>query len=195
MVQVPTKPAGEKYFVLLRTPDYSGGHTAVVGGLGRSSQLPPLAFTGTRCVCCSQPAQGTTVDVPMTSASGRFSADPVTAPCCPACQEHALANTSGEIGAASLLIMSLGGGVWGAAVMGRNATLGGTMVAVAATLLGLGVFLLKRMKRKRLETTRDGHFPGLAVLVSPRQRAIHTRNRDVAVALVESHADFVAKAR
>jgi hypothetical protein len=195
MGELPTKPAGHKYFILLRTHDYSGAHTAAVGGLGLSSQLPPLAFTGTRCICCSKDAGGQTIAVPMTSPSGRFSADPVPAPCCAACHDHALANTGGEITGAMVLMMGIGAALWGGTTIGHDRSLGGAILAVGLAAIGIAVLLLARIKRKRLETTRDGHFPGLAVLVSPRQCAIHTRNRDVALALVEQHRDHVAKAR
>lgn len=185
-VEIPRKPVGKFYALVLRTPDFSHGHVAAKGALGGPSELPPVVF-GEGCICCSRPAEGRRTPVPLSS--GHFEAEPIDAPVCAECEDHAVADTASGMAAAGFLVAGSGAGLYGLMIPLPALAWGGLVVA------GLCGLWLMSIRRRRLEQTRGGHFPGIEMLIAPRQLVVRSANRALIEDLAERNRAFVFRVR
>ena len=186
---VPRKPVGKFYAVILRHPEFSHANVAVRGGLG-GSDVVPVPDLGAPCVCCNGDTAGRTQTVELTSPGGRFHADPVEAPVCLSCAAHATERTGASIMAACLLCVGIPLSLLGFfSYEMPEVGLGGALVTVIA------LAWIAHMHRTRLAHTGAGHFPGLSLLVAPRQCVVRTPNRELAERVVAKNAEVLFRVR
>jgi hypothetical protein len=178
------RPLGAWYAVVLTAPDFSLGHTAVVGALGASSSFPTPDL-GERCVCCDGE---TTARRHFDASTDRFRADPIAIPLCADCGTHVQLNTSNGQLAGALVCVGLGGAIWGAAAPSLAAVAAGSaLLAAIAAWIAAG-------RRARLKQAARGHHCGFEILISPRLCSVRTTNPRLAEELVERNRARVHRA-
>ncbi len=187
--EVPRKPDGKFYAVVLRRADFSHANVAVRGGIG-GADLVPVPDFGEPCVCCDGDAAGRTQKVEMTSPGGHFHADPVDAPVCEACGDHAMERTGASLMAAAMLCVSIPLSLLGFFSYQMPAIGFGGLALTAVAFAWVA-----RMHNARLAHTRGGHYPGLSLLVAPRQCVVRTPNRALAERVVARNAESVFRVR
>ncbi len=189
MAEVPQKKLGKFYAVVLRDEGFSLGNVAMKGALGGNDAIPIPAL-GTQCVCCNEDPEGETFPIPMTDPGDKFSAPPLDAPVCGACQSHVAEATGASILAACGLCVGLplaGLGFFSY----ENTAIGVVGLLIAA----FSTWWVWRMHQHRMEHTRGGHHPGMSLLIAPKQCVVRTANRALAERVADLNAPKVFKIR
>jgi hypothetical protein len=182
---LPDKRPGKFYAVVLRR-GYSAGRSFMAGAFGGNHDFP-IPELGTRCVCCSKPAEGRVMRLEVST--DRWKAEPVATPVCQECTGHALGDVGSELAIAGLLCAGIGGTIWGVAE-------GIVAIGAAGVVLTAACGLwLRHRERSRVEKTRGGHFPGFQILIHPGQVVVRTSNRELARSIVEQAGALVHRVR
>jgi hypothetical protein len=181
-MEIRHKPLGSWFGVVLRSPEFSIGRMAVMGGIGGTSTFPKPDF-GTRCVCCNRRNVATRA---FDAGDDRKRVAPIPVPLCGDCETHVTLNTlAPQIMGAGLCV-----GV-GLALLPTTTALPIWFAVAGLGLIALIVLwmLLRRSDRRR--SAAKGHYTGLQILCLAHQCSVVTNNPRLVKDLLEHNRERV----
>jgi len=184
-MNIPSKPVGRIYAVVMKSPDFSRWKLASMGAFGGEATAPTVA-AGTRCTCCNVP---TTRTQKLDASTDRIEVEPFDLPVCLDCKDHALRRTIVEamMGIGLIVLGALGA----LGVMNESPAL---MIAGFAPAASLITFLFLRRAR-RFAFARAGHHAGLEIGAHAGLTVVRTSNRRLVEELVARNGDAITRIR
>jgi hypothetical protein len=183
-MQVQHRPQGSWFNVVLRSPEFSYGTIAVMGGVGGKAAVPRPEF-GSRCVCCNR----------RNSAMRAFGADTdrtrvgaIAVPVCSDCDPHVTLNTLAPQFIGASLCVGAGLAVLG---LSTDMVVSGWLGLAGGVVLALLVLWMVARRSSRRRSAALGHYTGLEIHCLAHQCNVRTNNPRLAKDLLENNRKHV----